>query len=334
MSANKTNANYRSLIKKPYEWSYTGDIDIVNYTDVNSSNFSYWIGYDSDFSSNDKINVLTPGGTFSTSISTGLYFTDRFRSLIVDSSDNIYVSGNDIATSQKLIKKYNSSGVLQWTATYSIETSLLYFPCIAVNSVGEVFAGSSRVTGVNGTFSVKKFNSSGVLQSSFEPGSPFGVQGISCDNNYVYTANGTVIRRTNFNFGSASTFTVGTAPENIQTVIPNNTGDMYAHINTPTPSIRKINSTGTTLWTTNIGGSSAQAWRNMELDKANNRVFVVRVDNSSVTSSNIYTINASGTITASFSTSPVPQWYGFNALRYKNNELYVSAGNQCRKYTV
>ena len=335
MSVNNTNASYRSLIKEPYKWSYTGDIDIVAYNDVNSSNFSYWTGFKSNFAVDDKINVITPGGTFSTSISTGLTIIGTYRNLVIDSSDNIYIAGKDISTGQQLIKKYNSSGVLQWTATYSVETSILFAPNIVVNNSGEVFAGStSRVTGVNGTFSAKKFNSSGVLQSSFNPGAPFGASTISCDNNYVYMGSGNTIRRTNFNFGSASTFTASTTT--INNIIPNNTGDIYISSSTGGQTrVQKLNSSGTTLWTTDIGGATPQAWRNMELDKANNRVFVVRVDNSSIaTSSNIYIINTSGTITGSFSTSPVPNFFGFNALRYKNNELYVSAGNQYRKYSV
>ena len=303
-------------------WSYTSSTNYATNVDVDSLNQSYWIGWFDQNSGNQPVIKLSSTGIISSTISTTFepVGTNVMR---IDSSDNLYVCGATNSTlGAMLLTKWNSSNVQQWTATYSSSYVSGSALSLAINNSGDIFVGGGRITGASGTYSVRKFNSSGVLQSSYD--SSGNVVGICTDNDYLYLTQGSAVRRTNFNFGSASTFT---GADNANWVDVDNFGNMFISESkltfVPGQWIRKRNSSGTSLWRTQVSTSgTSQLQRNLVVDRVNSRVFYSL-------GSNVIILDTNGVITGTISVGD--QAYG---LKYKDNELYVSAGNQFKKYSV
>jgi len=302
-------------------WSYTSSTSYATNVDVNSSDQSYWIGWFDVSGVNQPIVILSPRGVISSTIST-TFEPVGTNVLRFDSSDNLYVCGATNSTlGAMLLSKWNSSNVQQWTATYS--SSYVGGSALSLSISGsDIFVAGGRITGASGTYSVRKFNSSGVLQSSYD--SSGNANCITTDSNYLYITQGSEVKRTNLTFGSASTFT---GADNAYWVDADNSGNMFiTEVKFTAPAgqfIRKRNSSGTSLWRTQVSTSAtSQLQRNLVVDRVNSRVFYSL-------GTNVIILDTNGVVTGTVSVGGEAY-----ALKYKNNELYVSAGNQCRKYTV
>ncbi len=95
--------------------------------------------------------------------------TDDARSLAVDGSGNVYVTGDSYASGtffDYATIKYNSSGVQQWVSRYNGPgngSDAAY--SLAVDGSGNVYVtGSSFGSGTNNDYATIKYNSSGVQQ--------------------------------------------------------------------------------------------------------------------------------------------------------------------------
>lgn len=321
MSVNSTNARYRSLIfeRFPQLWSYVSSTNYATNVDVNSSGQSYWIGWFDQNGGNQPIIILSPTGVISSTIST-TFEPVGTNVLRFDTSDNLYVCGATNSTlGAMLLTKWNSSNVQQWTATYSSSYVAGSALSLAISG-SDVFVSGGRITGASGTYSVRKFNSSGVLQSSYDSSS--NIVGLCVDSNYLYMTQGSTVRRTNLTFGSASTFT---GADNAFWVDVDDSANMFiSEVKLTAPAgqwIRKRNSSGTSLWRTQVSTSGAPL-RVLVVDRVNSRAFYSL-------GTNVIILDTNGVITGTVSVGGEAY-----ALKYKDNELYVSAGNQFKKYSV
>jgi len=136
--------------------------------------------------------VIT-GGFLSSSITTRKYAADgtagwtanhgaTVRCIAIDSSGNIYTGGNRFTTSapQGHVRKYNSSGTLQWTLDLGSSVSYVYG--IAVDSSGNFYVTGYRDSSVV----TRKYNSSRTLQWSVDEGD--NANALALDANGVYVA--------------------------------------------------------------------------------------------------------------------------------------------------
>lgn len=302
-------------------WSYTSSTNYATNVDVNSSDQSYWIGFFDQNGGNQPIIILSPTGVISSTIST-TFEPVGTNVLRFDTSDNLYVCGaTNGSLGAMLLTKFDSSNVQQWTATYSSSYVAGSSLSLAISG-GDVFISGGRITGASGTYSVRKFNSSGVLQSSYDSSS--NITGLCVDSNYLYMSQGSTVRRTNLTFGSASTFT---GADNAYWVDVDNSENIFiSEVKFTAPAgqfIRKRNSSGTSLWRTQVStGVTSQLQRNLVVDRVNSRVFYSL-------GTNVIILDTNGVITGTVSVGGEAY-----ALKYKDNELYVSAGNQFKKYSV
>ena len=119
------------------------------------------------------------------------------ESITLDSSGNVIGAGyvNTNSSSEAILVKYNSSGVLQWQRKVDGGTSV-YFEGVITDSSGNIYCAGYSQTGVDPTYNgliVFKYNSSGVLQwkrrvDATASGSPFGQDlALAPDGNLIIT---------------------------------------------------------------------------------------------------------------------------------------------------
>lgn len=171
--------------------------------------------------------------------------TGQLRSVVVDSSDNIYICGTTSTSgaggNDGLLAKYNSSGTIQWQRTLGLSGSDTFYD-IALNSSGDVYVvGTTSSQGAgNADNLVAKYNSSGTIQWQRILGSAFfesNYSGIGVDG----------------------------------------TGDVFVTFSTPGTGaggddiiLAKYNSSGTIQFQKTLGGASGDDGKDIAIDSDNN----------------------------------------------------------------
>ena len=141
---------------------------------------------------------------------------DEARSVVVDGSGNVYVTGWSAAAASNYdyaTIKYNSAGVQQWAARYNgTANGFDEAYMVAVDGSGNVYVtGSSAGTGSNSDYATLKYNSAGVQQWV----SRYNGTGNNIDAGYALTIDGPGnVYVTGYSNGGASDFDYATLKYN------------------------------------------------------------------------------------------------------------------------
>ena len=172
---------------------------------------------------------------------------DLFRSVAVDSSNNIiasgYTSSDGAGSNDALVAKYDASGSTVWSKTLG-GTSYDFYYSVCLDSSDNIYtAGTSNRTTVGNDGLLSKYNSSGtLLWSVFFGGSATDqFHGVTVD-----SANNVIVVGNSFSNGFGSSDVI----------------------------IVKYNSSGTLLWNVNVGGSGPDYGRSVAVDSSDNIIAV------------------------------------------------------------
>jgi hypothetical protein len=252
--------------------------------------------YGTNYPSSGIVIYDTDGG-FITSVTYSLVITTP-GSTHYDASDNYYVGGYD-----GTIMKFDSGNIPQWTINDFAGSGGSAGASIATDASLNVYIGGRRITGVGGTYSLKKFNSSGSLISTYD--SNANVDCVKADSNYVYIFTGSAIRVLSHTFSFVRTITgiAGFPP----TFDVDNYGNIYALDSTG--KIAKWNSSGTKQWATTFG-TIVNAVSQISVNKLTGYSYIP------TNVPNVKVISPTGSIVQTLSITP-----GF-AVKYRDGYLY------------
>jgi len=146
-------------------------IDIANSVSVDSSGNSYVAGQTASAGAGSRDFLFAKydsSGTIQWQRTLGGSGYDQSYGVANDSAGNLYITGNTDSdgegSSDLLLAKYNSSGVIQWQRTLG-STGTEFSRSIAVDSSDNIYiAGESDPTGANDGALLAKYNSSGAIQ--------------------------------------------------------------------------------------------------------------------------------------------------------------------------
>jgi hypothetical protein len=249
--------------------------------------------------------IYDADGNFITSVS-GLVVTTP-GSTHYDSSDNYYIGGYSGQITK--FDKYNSS---QWSVYEFSGSGGSGGPVIGTDPSLNVYIAGRRITGAGGTYSIKKYNSSGSFVSSYDTGS--NVDDIKVDTNYVYAFSGSSIRLLTHTLSFIRTITgMSGIPPSFDI---DDSGNIYALDSTSTPGNNKIskwNTSGTKLWTSASFGTIANGVQQMCVNRSSGYCYVP------TNSPSIKVISPTGSIVQTISVNP-----GF-AVRERFGYLYYGS---------
>jgi len=157
---------------------------------VDSENSVYVTGFSESHGFGDKDALIAKFdslGTLQWQTTLGGSAGDRGRGIAVDSSDNIYITGE--SSTNGLIAKYSSSGSLLWQRVLIGGTTAGY--SVAVDSSDNVYICGRTTSGAGAPLFIAKYDSSGTLQGQRFLGvntatNGYGVAIDGSDNVYVF----------------------------------------------------------------------------------------------------------------------------------------------------
>ena len=201
--------------------------------------------------------------------------------MAVDSSGNVYTNNLTANTS---VAKYNSSGVLQWSANHGAVIN-----SIAVDTSGNVYIGGVRTSNLT----TRKYNSSGTLQWSVDHGANVNSVAVDSSTGDVYIGGVRTSNLTTRKYNSSGTLQWSVdfgAAVNSVAVLPNGnicTGGVRV-TSGGSRTIRVYNSSNTIQWSADHGATV----RSVATDSSNN-VYSGGLASSSLTTRKY---NSSGTL--------------------------------------
>jgi uncharacterized delta-60 repeat protein len=134
----------------------------------------------------------TLGQTWNQTYNGASNLSDVFFGVAVDGSGNVYAVGWESTVSQGtniVVRKYNSSGVAQWTQTFDQAGLDDFAYDVAVDSAGDIYvAGSVRLTSVNNDGWIRKYSTTGATlwTVTYTAGATAEARGIATCNGNVY----------------------------------------------------------------------------------------------------------------------------------------------------
>ena len=99
--------------------------------------------------------------------------------LALDSSDNIYVAGEELGGPKVVLAKFNSSGAVQWQRTLALSTFDGIEPQLQTDASGNVYLVCRSGTNAAYNLFIAKYNSSGTIQWQRSLGGSGDDQGIA-----------------------------------------------------------------------------------------------------------------------------------------------------------
>jgi hypothetical protein len=263
--------------------SYPGSGTVWNDISGNSSregNFSGQVSYGTDNSGVVSLGASqrkydSSGNLLETIAKLGI------TAMAVDSSGNVYTNNLTANTS---VAKYNSSGVLQWSANHGAVIN-----SIAVDTSGNVYIGGVRTSNLT----TRKYNSSGTLQWSVDHGANVNSVAVDSSTGDVYIGGVRTSNLTTRKYNSSGTLQWSVdfgAAVNSVAVLPNGnicTGGVRV-TSGGSRTIRVYNSSNTIQWSADHGATV----RSVATDSSNN-VYSGGLASSSLTTRKY---NSSGTL--------------------------------------
>jgi uncharacterized delta-60 repeat protein len=249
---------------------------------------------------------------------------DQGKGVAVDSSGNVYVTGNIVSPSTGYfdcsIAKYNSSGVIQWQRTLSSSLND-YGVKIALDSSGNVYIVGTTQTSGRSHVLIAKYNSSGSIQwqRTFSGTGPFdngrGIAVDSSGNVYIAGFN----QGGNLDSGNDAAFlakynTSGTlqwqrllgssSQDHAKGIAVDSSGNVYVVGDTVSSNydifIAKYNTSGSIQWQRTLGGTGIEYGYGIAVDSSGNAYAVGQTNSSGAGGSDF--------LIAKYNTSGAIQW--------------------------
>jgi len=265
---------------------------------VDSAGNAYIAGYTLSGGAGANEGVLAkylPDGSIAWQRFLGGTNDDILRSITVDSSDNVYVSGRtksvDPGNVDFLLAKYNSSGTIQWQRILQ-GGSADDANSVKVDSSGNVYiGGQTQSTGAGQIdFLLAKYNSSGTIQWQKVLGSSreellYGIAFDTSDNVYVVGSGNSgpgALESVLAKYNSSGTIQwqrklggSGTGSATGYDIVIDGSNNIYIvgderYSGTPKMLLAKYNSSGTIQWQRSLGATDNDAGRGIALDSLGN----------------------------------------------------------------
>ena len=271
--------------------------------------------------------------------------TEQAFGIAVDSSNNIYIVGDQYLNDGLIVAKYNSSGVIQWQR--KLGTASNKATAITTDSLDNVYI-TGYFTTTDDKLVIAKYDSDGTLQWQKNFGSTtidvrgFGIAADSSNNIYAtgwynspnefalvakFDSSGTVIWQRLLNNGAVSGEDIGQAiavdsSNNVYiTGWTNNVGTTINDIFTA-----KYDSSGTLQWQRKLTGSGAEIGYGIATDSSNN-VYIVGYTASDGAGSNdilIAKYNSSGTIQWQRTLGGINSDIGYGIAVDSSDNIYIT----------
>ncbi len=288
-----------TLWVKRYDFGYCSKLLVDNSSNV------YVVGRKGDASFSDYLIIkYNSAGTelWSNTYTSPGGYPDEATAVCIDSSGNVYITGYASTTPQNSIVtiKYNSSGVLQWTAVYSCaETGGDRANDICADNAGNIYITgySDTLSSIGRTFITIKYNTSGLRQwvsryyGGWLPQTTVNSRSMALyQNNAVYVTGYAVFNATYYDYVTVkynssgvqqwvSTFHTGT--DLAAKVVLDDSGNAYVTGSASNPTFNnedavtvKYNSAGSQQWVARYNGTNNNIDEGRDIEVKDGSVYV------------------------------------------------------------